>query len=113
MAARFTQAQFAMADQIAEDQFHDDLRAEMMVAFPHLDKTLVAQYCALCRATCARLGIQTEKAISCFFILSLHGERLLSETDGYADEHVRYVRKYGSGEQVPIDMHAWLTACAA
>jgi hypothetical protein len=113
MPVRFTSEQFATCDSIAAEQFYRDLHADMVTAFPDMEETRIAQYGALCRPACRQLGIETEQAITCFHILTLYREKLLSDHEGYADEHARYVRKYGSGNQVPVDMHAWLTACVA
>ena len=113
MPVRFSSDQMATCDAIAVAQFYAELHSDMVTAFPDMDEQRISQYCALCRTTCARLGIETQQAIYCFHVLTLHGDRLICETEGYMDEHMRYVRKYGSGNQVPVDLHAWLTACAA
>ena len=113
MQVQLSSDQFAACDTIALEQFYDALHVDMVAAFPDMHEARIRQYNALCRTSCVRLGIETEQAIYCFHVLTLHGDRLISETEGYVDEHVRYLRKYGSGNQVPVDLHAWLTVCAA
>lgn len=109
MPVRFSSEQFALCDAIAVEDFYRELHADMVVAFPDMDEERIRQYGALCRTTCVRLGIETSHAIYCFHILTLHLDQLLSETPGYSDEHARYVRKFGSGDQLPIDLHERLT----
>jgi hypothetical protein len=113
MPVRMSPQQFAACDAIAVEDFYRELHDDMVAAFPEMEEERIRQYNALCRTTCARLGVETEQAIYCFHILTLHQDRLLSETEGYADRHSLYVRKYGSGDQLPIDLHAWLTVCVA
>jgi hypothetical protein len=113
MPVRFSSDQMATCDAIAVEDFYRTLHKDMVAAFPDMDEDRIGQYNALCRTTCARLGVETTQAIYCFHILTLHQDRLLSENEGYAEEHIRYVHKYGSGDHLPIDMHAWLSVCAA
>jgi hypothetical protein len=89
MPMRLSPHQFAACDAIAVEDFYSKLHVDMVTAFPDMDEERIRQYGALCRTTCARLGVETSQAIYCFHILTLHQDKLLSETEGYADEHAR------------------------
>lgn len=105
MVHRFSNQQFVAFERKADQRFEKELDAYLEEAFEDVaddDRRLRLKGC---REHCDALGITSEYGITCYCFLSFMLERPLAHEDDFLTEHQRYQLKYGSADQLPIDLY--------
>jgi hypothetical protein len=97
--------QFAAADQIAEEQWFDALKAALFDHHMQHDTATKERLFVACRVECVRLGVQSEAALHAYFDLSFALGDLLSAEPTYQQMHPIFLRQHGTADRLPLYLY--------